>query len=188
MEACAFEDTGKRLLSPFYSYDGSLATLKESSEKIILCNGFSNTKCESFDGDETVAIAETNVQHDYACMSINEQGRPTIIAGDQSSSVEILETRSTNTKFLQIKTSFKWLAKLSVSSSWTNLSTYLCFSSKWNHYCWRFCFWNWKFEKCLSFPKWAMECRRSDAKCKILILIIYLFPFQEPKFRNNDFL
>jgi len=92
MEACAFEDTGKRLLSSFYSGQGSLATLKESSEKIILCNG-RDTKCESFDGDETVAIAETNVQHNDACMSINEQGRPTIIAGVESSSVEILETR-----------------------------------------------------------------------------------------------
>jgi len=93
MEACAFEDTGKRLLSYFYSDSGSLATLKESSEKIILCNGLYDTKCESFDGDETVAIAETNVRHVKACMSINEQGRPTIIAGYRSSSVEILETR-----------------------------------------------------------------------------------------------
>ncbi|CBY12419.1 unnamed protein product [Oikopleura dioica] len=92
MEACAFEDTGKRLLSSFYPYEGSLATLKESSEKIILCNGYFDSKCESFDGDETVAIAETNVKHEYACMSINEQGRPTIIAGYYSSSVEILET------------------------------------------------------------------------------------------------
>jgi len=99
MEACAFEDTGKRLLSSFYPYEGSLATLKESSEKIILCNGYFDSKCESFDGDETVAIAETNVKHEYACMSINEQGRPTIIAGYYSSSVEILETRSTKTKF-----------------------------------------------------------------------------------------
>ncbi|CBY15355.1 unnamed protein product, partial [Oikopleura dioica] len=49
-------------------------------------------KCESFDGDETVAIAETNVGHNYACMSINEQGRPTIIGGIDTSSVEILET------------------------------------------------------------------------------------------------
>jgi len=99
MDGCIFEDTGKRLLSSFYSHRGSLVTLKESSEKIILCNGYFDSKCESFDGDETVAIAETNVQHKYACMSINEQGRPTIIAGDESSSVEILETRSTNTKF-----------------------------------------------------------------------------------------
>jgi len=93
MEDCVFEDTGKRLVSYFYSNYGSLATLKESSEKIILCNGYSDSKCESFDGDETVAIAETNVKHGYACMSINEQGRPTIIAGSESSSVEILETR-----------------------------------------------------------------------------------------------
>ena len=94
MEACEFRDTGKQLLSSFYSSSGSLATLKESSEKIILCNGYSNPlKCESFDGDGTVAIAETKVQHISACMSINEQGRPTIIAGSGSSSVEILETR-----------------------------------------------------------------------------------------------
>jgi len=95
LEACEFEDTGKRLLSNFYSSDGSLVTLKESSEKIILCNGYDDTKCESFDGDGTVAIAETKVQHKFACMSINEQGRPTIMAGYQSSSVEILETRLT---------------------------------------------------------------------------------------------
>jgi len=92
MEDCVFEDTGKRLLSSFYSDYGALATLKESSEKIIFCNGHSDSKCESFDGDETVAIAETNVQHKYACMSINEQGRPTIIGGSDSSFVEILET------------------------------------------------------------------------------------------------
>jgi len=93
LEACKFKDTGKRLLSSFYSWAGSLVTLKESSEKIIVCNGNDDPlKCESFDGDETVAIAETKVQHRYACMSINEQGRPIIIAGDGSSSVEILET------------------------------------------------------------------------------------------------
>ena len=100
MEACEFEDTGKRLLSNFYSYRGSLVTLKESSEKIILCNGYSDPlKCESFDGDGIVAIAETKVQHQFACMSINEQGRPTIIAGRESSSVEILETRYAHQDF-----------------------------------------------------------------------------------------
>ena len=94
MEACEFKDTGKRLLFSFDSYYGSLVTLKESSEKIILCNGnYDALKCESFDGVRTSAIAETKVQHKNACMSINEQGRPLIIAGDKSSSVEILETR-----------------------------------------------------------------------------------------------
>ena len=65
-------------------------TVKESSEKIILCNGYSDPlKCESFDGDIAFPIVETRVQHKYACMSINNQGRPTIIAGSESSSVEI---------------------------------------------------------------------------------------------------
>ena len=93
MDECEFVDTGKPLLTNFESIYGSLVTLKESSEKIILCNGYSDPlKCESFDGDRTVAIAETKVQHKYACMSLNERGRPILIAGRESSSVEILET------------------------------------------------------------------------------------------------
>ena len=88
-------DTGKRLLSTFYSSWGSLVTIKESSEKIILCNGYSDSvKCEMFDGIKTVAIAETRVNHKHACMSVNEQGKSIIIAGSVSSSVEILEIRS----------------------------------------------------------------------------------------------
>ena len=92
MSNCRFEDTGKRLITSFTSSAGSLVTLKESSEKVILCNG-NNQKCESFDGSSTVAIAETKVEHYKSCMAINEQGRPTFIAGYYYSSVEILETR-----------------------------------------------------------------------------------------------
>jgi len=92
---CRIEDTGKKLIRNFYGNQGSLVTLKENSEKIILSNGYNDFKCESFDGSGTVAIAETKSWHNFACMSINEQGRPTIIAGFNSglsSSVEILET------------------------------------------------------------------------------------------------
>jgi hypothetical protein len=86
---CRIEDTGKKLITSFKGYRGSSVTLKE---KIILCNGV-DSKCESFDGSSTVPIAETQNGHDRGCMAINEQGRPTIIAGYRSSSVEILETR-----------------------------------------------------------------------------------------------
>ena len=91
---CRIEDTGIKLITNFHAAYGSLVTLKENSEKIILCNGYSEPlKCESFDGSEPVAIAETKAKHQSACMAINEQGRPTIIAGGLSSSVEILEIR-----------------------------------------------------------------------------------------------
>jgi hypothetical protein len=91
---CRIEDTGIKLITNFDAAYGSLVTLKENSEKIILCNGYSDPlKCESFDGSEPVAIAETKAQHQSACMAISEQGRPTIIAGGLSSSVEILEIR-----------------------------------------------------------------------------------------------
>jgi len=90
LSACIFEDTGKRLLSSFYGDRGSLAALQENSEKIILCNG-ADTRCEIYDGDKTVSIQSTKNKHDRACMSINEHGRPTIIAGYHTSSAEILE-------------------------------------------------------------------------------------------------
>ena len=61
---------------------------------------------------------------------------------------------------------FKWLAEYTASPHWKNRRSYVCFSSEWNRYCWWFCFWDRIFEECLSFPKWSMECRRSDAKCK----------------------
>jgi len=83
---CRIEDTGKKLITSFKGYRGSSVTLKE---KIILCNGV-DSKCESFDGSSTVPIAETQNGHDRGCMAI-KQGRPTIIAGYRSSSVEILE-------------------------------------------------------------------------------------------------
>ncbi|CBY10654.1 unnamed protein product [Oikopleura dioica] len=117
IEQCAIDDTGKRLISTFYSYLGSLVTLKENSEKIILCNSYyDKLKCESFDGSTTVAIAETKEQHAYACMSINEQGRATIIAGQETSSVEILETRF----FIKI---FKIL--IIIFSGWQNAQSHL---------------------------------------------------------------
>ncbi|CBY11387.1 unnamed protein product [Oikopleura dioica] len=88
---CAIVDTGKRLKSPFVL--GSLVTLKEKKEKVILCNGSADPrKCESFDGKRIKRIGKTNIQHNHACMALNDQGRPTIIAGIETSSVEIFQT------------------------------------------------------------------------------------------------
>ncbi|CBY16126.1 unnamed protein product [Oikopleura dioica] len=82
---CDIVDTGKRLKSPFVL--GSLVTLKEKKEKVILCNGSADPrKCESFDGKRIKRIGKTNIQHNHACMALNDQGRPTIIAGIETSS------------------------------------------------------------------------------------------------------
>ena len=48
-------------------------------------------------------IESPNFQHNKACMAINEQGRPTFIAGEHTNSVEILETRSTHLNFFLLE-------------------------------------------------------------------------------------
>ena len=48
-------------------------------------------------------------------MAINEQGRPTFIAGEHTNSVEILETRSTNLKLFLLKI---------ILSGWQNIQSH----------------------------------------------------------------
>ncbi|CAG5104512.1 Oidioi.mRNA.OKI2018_I69.chr1.g1290.t1.cds [Oikopleura dioica] len=91
IDECLIEDTGKRLINDFYAGTGSLITIPEVVEETVLCNSDSAAlKCESFNGETIRAISDVKVQHKRACMSLYH-GQAAIIAGYQSSSVEILE-------------------------------------------------------------------------------------------------
>ena len=104
IDECLIEDTGKQLINSFYATDGSLTTIPEVMEETVLCNSYEAAlKCESFNGETIRAISDVKVQHGQACMSIYLE-QAVIIAGAQSSSVEILEFRflSKSNKFKSI--------------------------------------------------------------------------------------
>ena len=77
---------------------GSLITVYETTDKVILCHGTSQ-KCESFNAEESVNIADTRAPHKSACMGLN-RGQPTIIAGKGShnGTTETFEIRFLNNK------------------------------------------------------------------------------------------
>ena len=75
-------DTDRKLNNAFDVEFGSLLTVPETTDKVVLCQGFSQ-KCESFNGVESVVIADTRNAHNSACMGLN-QGQATIIAGHDS--------------------------------------------------------------------------------------------------------
>ena len=84
---CGFEEIGQ-LLNGFDVYWGSLTALPDD-EKIVLCEGYSSSKCESFDGLISTQTYETRYQHKYGSMAVYENSA--IIVGGQSDKVEIME-------------------------------------------------------------------------------------------------
>jgi len=104
INGCEIEETSKRLINSFDIEFGSLVTVYETTDKVVLCQGASlipdddddkyvlSKKCETFNGNESVQIAETRNAHKSACMGLN-RGQPTIIAGTGSNngSVETFE-------------------------------------------------------------------------------------------------
>jgi len=79
---CNIVETARKLNNAFDVEFGSLLTVPETTDKVVLCQGYSK-KCESFNGVESVTIADTRNAHNSACMGLN-QGQATIIAGHDS--------------------------------------------------------------------------------------------------------
>ncbi|CBY12283.1 unnamed protein product [Oikopleura dioica] len=90
---CNIVETARKLNNAFDVEFGSLLTVPETTDKVVLCQG-SSQKCESFNGVESVVIANTRNAHNSACMGLN-QGQATIIAGHDSTNgtVETFELR-----------------------------------------------------------------------------------------------
>ena len=96
MESCEIVDTRKRLLQVFYSYEGSIVTVPELHDEIVICQGYpysgQDGSCETFDGENSVQISNTKAEHNHACMAlVNNQA--TIIAGTSTATVETLAFR-----------------------------------------------------------------------------------------------
>ena len=92
LESCEIVDTGKRLLQTFYAFHGSLVTVPEVHDEIVICKGLSSALCETFDGETSKQIASTEAVHDYACMALF-RNQATIVAGSETASVETLAVR-----------------------------------------------------------------------------------------------
>ena len=86
---CSIEDTGKRLINTFDAAYASLITIPET--EIVLCQGTS-TKCETFDGTNSISIPDTINEHLYSCMALLDE-RAVIIAGYETDTVEELFVR-----------------------------------------------------------------------------------------------
>ena len=92
MESCEIVDTGKRLLQYFYETRGSLVTVPEVHDEIVICKGNTAALCETFDGETSKQIASTEAVHDFACMALFKN-QATIVAGDSTATVETLAFR-----------------------------------------------------------------------------------------------
>ena len=91
LESCEIVDTSKRLLETFYATYGSIVTVPEVQERILICRGES-ADCETFDGEISVQSTSTKTTHKYACMALY-RNQATIIAGDATATVETLASR-----------------------------------------------------------------------------------------------
>ncbi|CAG5102599.1 Oidioi.mRNA.OKI2018_I69.chr1.g377.t1.cds [Oikopleura dioica] len=89
IEECSFVDTNLLLINDHTSVSGSIVTVSEIHDEVIICQG-STTKCESFDGDVSVAIAPTRLEHQHAPMCQYE-GQAVVIAGSGTETVEALQ-------------------------------------------------------------------------------------------------
>ena len=89
--SCEIIDTGKRLLQIFRSVFGSIVTVSEVHDEVVICKG-ENAACETFDGSLSKQIASTKTRHYRACMALF-RNQPTIIAGYETATVETLAVR-----------------------------------------------------------------------------------------------
>ena len=91
LESCEIVDSGKRLLTSFSATSGSVVTVPEVHDEIVICRGGS-AACETFDGRISVQIMSTKTSHQHACMALFKN-QATIIAGEATATVETLAVR-----------------------------------------------------------------------------------------------
>ena len=77
------------LLNYVDSLYSSLVTVPETEEEVVICSGYDGSKCETFDGTNSISLSDTKVRHMSACMALNDN-RALIIAGYETNSVEEL--------------------------------------------------------------------------------------------------
>ncbi|CAG5104020.1 Oidioi.mRNA.OKI2018_I69.chr1.g1053.t1.cds [Oikopleura dioica] len=88
IDGCEFVETQIRLINKFYATGGSLVTVKEVHDEVVICEGYTN-KCEAFDGNISRSLPNTSIQHKFACLVLLD-GQATAVAGEDTSSVETL--------------------------------------------------------------------------------------------------